>query len=145
MDASHKRVSGGYYHPLEKESKQCFYCGSEFESQYCWQKYCCYDCRKNAWGQKYRDPEYLAQRKANNTWLALRFHIFHRDNFTCQYCGRSPVSDGVILEVDHIDRNAGSKEENLKTACRECNQGKRGDWCLGQFQVIRAWAAMKKE
>lgn len=31
---------------------------------------------------------------------ALRFEVFKRDSFTCQYCGRSAPE--VVLEVDHI-------------------------------------------
>ena len=30
----------------------------------------------------------------------IRFEVFKRDNFTCQYCGKS--APNVILEIDHI-------------------------------------------
>lgn len=56
----------------------------------------------------------------------LRFEVFQRDNFTCQYCGRT-VSDGAKLEVDHITPKSRGGEfvaENLLTACHECNRGK---------------------
>ncbi len=59
--------------------------------------------------------------------LNLRFKVLHRDNFTCQYCGRTP-KDGIKLEVDHIvpRKNAGETVfENLITACSECNEGKK--------------------
>jgi hypothetical protein len=55
----------------------------------------------------------------------VRFEIFKRDGFTCQYCNRKPPD--VTLEVDHIDPRAlgGSNEEiNLITACWDCNRGK---------------------
>lgn len=55
----------------------------------------------------------------------LRFEIFKRDGFTCQYCGRTPPN--VILEVDHITPvvNGGTNDEmNLITACFDCNRGK---------------------
>ncbi|MCL5099991.1 MAG: HNH endonuclease [Candidatus Marsarchaeota archaeon] len=55
----------------------------------------------------------------------IRFDVFRRDNFTCQYCGRKPPE--VELEVDHVIPRAlgGSNDiSNLKTACRECNRGK---------------------
>lgn len=56
---------------------------------------------------------------------ALRFAIFARDRFTCQYCGeRAP---DVILHVDHIYPVAagGTNEaDNLITACEACNLGK---------------------
>ena len=56
----------------------------------------------------------------------LRFLIFERDDFTCQYCGRKPPE--VILEIDHkIPRDQKGKDEepNLITSCRDCNRGKR--------------------
>lgn len=55
----------------------------------------------------------------------LRFQALQRDAFTCQYCGRK--APDVVLEVDHvIPRSSGGSDslENLRTACRECNQGK---------------------
>jgi len=59
----------------------------------------------------------------------LRFAIFRRDNFTCQYCGRS-VKSGIELTLDHIQPlSLGGNYEpsNLFTACQECNQGKADD------------------
>jgi hypothetical protein len=56
----------------------------------------------------------------------LRFEILNRDRFTCRYCGQS--APNVDLEVDHIHPVAlgGSNDrENLQTACRTCNSGKR--------------------
>ncbi|MEK0338211.1 MAG: HNH endonuclease, partial [Nitrosopumilus sp.] len=55
----------------------------------------------------------------------LRFEIFKRDEFTCQYCGRK--SPEVILEVDHIipkSKDGTDEKENLTTSCFECNRGK---------------------
>ena len=55
----------------------------------------------------------------------LRFEVFKRDSFTCQYCGRK-VPD-VILEVDHIfPKSKGGLDEivNLITSCFDCNRGK---------------------
>jgi hypothetical protein len=55
----------------------------------------------------------------------LRFEIFKRDGFVCQYCGRRPPD--VVLEVDHIHpRAAGGTNDicNLVTACADCNRGK---------------------
>ena len=56
---------------------------------------------------------------------SLRFEVFARDKFTCQYCGKMPPS--VVLELDHIHPvcKGGSDETiNLITACAECNNGK---------------------
>ena len=55
----------------------------------------------------------------------VRFEVFKRDLFTCQYCGATPP--GAVLEVDHIEPVAegGSDDEsNLVTACFACNRGK---------------------
>ena len=55
----------------------------------------------------------------------LRFEVFKRDSFTCQYCGRK--APDVVLEVDHIKPVAeGGKNTllNLVTSCMECNRGK---------------------
>ena len=55
----------------------------------------------------------------------LRFEVFKRDAFKCQYCGKS--SPDVVLEVDHINPVAnGGKNDiiNLVTACYDCNHGK---------------------
>jgi hypothetical protein len=55
----------------------------------------------------------------------VRFEVFKRDLFTCQYCGATPPD--VVLEVDHIEAVAnggGNEEGNLVTACFDCNRGK---------------------
>ena len=56
---------------------------------------------------------------------SLRFNVFKRDEFACQYCGATPP--GAVLEVDHIHPVAqGGKNviDNLITACFDCNRGK---------------------
>jgi hypothetical protein len=58
----------------------------------------------------------------------LRFEVFKRDSFTCQYCGRK--APDVVLEMDHINpiRNGGETILlNLITSCFDCNRGKRGN------------------
>ena len=55
----------------------------------------------------------------------LRFEVFKRDKFTCQYCGKRPPD--VVLEIDHIVPKAKGGEDNsgnLTTACFDCNRGK---------------------
>lgn len=55
----------------------------------------------------------------------MRFEVFKRDKFTCQYCGRK--APDVVLEVDHIKpvSEGGANEMiNLVTACFDCNRGK---------------------
>lgn len=55
----------------------------------------------------------------------LRFEVFKRDSFTCQYCGQK--APDVVLEVDHIEPLSEGGETdilNLITACKSCNRGK---------------------
>lgn len=55
----------------------------------------------------------------------LRFEVFKRDKFTCQYCGKT--APDVILHVDHIQpQSKGGTDDmvNLITSCQDCNLGK---------------------
>ncbi len=55
----------------------------------------------------------------------VRFEVFKRDSFQCQYCGKSAPE--VILHVDHIKPVFTGGENdimNLVTSCVECNLGK---------------------
>ncbi len=57
----------------------------------------------------------------------LRLQVLERDNFTCQFCGRTPKKDGVSLEVDHIipvSKGGRTELSNLQTLCYDCNRGK---------------------
>lgn len=65
----------------------------------------------------------MAKRKAIGK--KLRFEVFKRDGFKCQYCGKS--APDVILHVDHVDpvANGGDADIlNLITSCAACNLGK---------------------
>jgi 5-methylcytosine-specific restriction endonuclease McrA len=79
---------------------------------------------------KYR---HRAKRKKNQRRLKLRFEVFQRDNFTCQYCGRKAPE--VILHPDHkYPESKGGQWtlENLITSCLECKIGKQ-DMILTEF------------
>ena len=55
----------------------------------------------------------------------IRFEVFKRDSFSCQYCGNK--APDVLLEVDHIQPVAqGGTNDllNLITSCFDCNRGK---------------------
>lgn len=55
----------------------------------------------------------------------LRFEVFKRDSFRCQYCGVS--APDVLLQVDHIKpvKEGGTSDiTNLITSCVDCNLGK---------------------
>lgn len=61
----------------------------------------------------------------------LRFAVFRRDEFTCQYCGQKPPE--VILVTDHVvphSKGGTDDEPNLITSCEACNSGK-SDSMLG--------------
>ena len=67
----------------------------------------------------------MAKTKRKSISPKLRFEVFKRDNFTCQYCSAKPPK--VPLEVDHIVPVASGGEnarENLITSCFVCNRGK---------------------
>lgn len=65
------------------------------------------------------------KRKRKALSRRIRFEVFKRDSFTCQYCGRRPPE--AVLEADHIIPVAeGGSDDllNLVTACWDCNAGK---------------------
>lgn len=67
---------------------------------------------------------------------SIRFEVFKRDSFTCQYCGQK--SPDVVLEIDHITPVADGGDNdilNLVTACKACNAGK-SDKSLTQTAAI---------
>lgn len=70
-----------------------------------------------------------------STGKRLRFEVFKRDHFTCQYCGAQPPA--IVLVADHITPVAEGGETsltNLITACEPCNQGK-ADKSLGHRAI----------
>lgn len=55
----------------------------------------------------------------------VRFEVFKRDKFICQYCGKHPPD--ITLEIDHIipkSKKGTDSLENLITSCFDCNRGK---------------------
>jgi hypothetical protein len=55
----------------------------------------------------------------------IRFEVFKRDSFKCQYCGKGAPE--VILHVDHlhpVSKGGDADVLNLITACADCNAGK---------------------
>ena len=56
----------------------------------------------------------------------IRFEVFKRDRFTCQYCGQK--APDVLLHVDHINPVSNGGENNIfnyVTSCFDCNMGKK--------------------
>lgn len=66
--------------------------------------------------------------KRKSTGKRLRFEVFKRDGFCCQYCGAKPTELAPLV-IDHITPvcEGGTNDlENLISACEPCNQGKAG-------------------
>lgn len=74
----------------------------------------------------------------------MRFEVFKRDGFACQYCGaRAP---DVTLECDHlfpVVHGGKSGADNLITACVDCNRGK-GARPLAEMHEIVAMNKRKR-
>tara|TARA_R110000868_G_scaffold109397_2_gene297563 strand:- start:1014 stop:1787 length:774 start_codon:yes stop_codon:yes gene_type:complete len=57
-----------------------------------------------------------------------RFEVFKRDQFTCQFCGKS--APDCILEIDHlkpVSKGGDNSLLNLLASCYDCNRGKSGN------------------
>ena len=76
---------------------------------------------------------------------SVRFEVFKRDSFTCQYCGEK--APDVVLEIDHITPVADGGDNdilNLVTACRACNSGK-ADRALSDSAVVEKARAQAED
>ena len=65
------------------------------------------------------------KKERDNISSKLRFDVFRRDKYVCQYCGA--CGPGVELEVDHVipvSKGGTDNIDNLKTSCFNCNRGK---------------------
>lgn len=87
----------------------------------------------------------MAENKRKTISKKTRFEVFKRDNFTCQYCGRT--APAVVLEIDHINpvKNGGDNNiMNLITSCFDCNRGK-GKRTLTENEEIKLQVEQLKE
>jgi hypothetical protein len=76
---------------------------------------------------------------------SVRFEVFKRDSFACQYCGRKAPE--VVLHVDHIHPVAeGGTDDvlNLITSCIDCNLGK-GARLLDDSSVVEKQRAQLEQ
>lgn len=83
----------------------------------------------------------MAKRKSLSK--KVRFEVFKRDSFVCQYCGRSAPE--TVLHVDHIQpvSKEGSDDIlNLITSCRECNTGKSNTLLSDDTAIARQKAQL---
>ena len=85
----------------------------------------------------------------------IRYKVFHRDKFTCQYCGRTPPE--VTLEIGYKTPQSEDGEvvsSNLITVCHDCNNNenkrlpkiisKTDDLDLDYLEAEQRLAEMKK-
>jgi 5-methylcytosine-specific restriction endonuclease McrA len=99
--------------------KTCKYCGDPFYARKAGEEqvFCCEQCQKDFYKEEIR------KKRMNDP--KDRFVILKRDKFRCSYCGKSSITDElVVLHVDHVfpDSLGGeSKAYNLITACGQCN------------------------
>lgn len=115
--------SNRYFQDKAQITKRCPYCGNEYITYKTNKKYCSEQCRHDA------RLEIMKRYKEKNVplYLRVRFQVFERDKFKCQYCGRG-INDGVKLQIDHViprKQNGQNNISNYITACEDCNLGKR--------------------
>lgn len=87
----------------------------------------------------------MAATKRKGLSKKVRFEVFKRDGFKCQYCGA--CAPETILEVDHIEPvSKGGKNDlmNLITSCKACNAGK-SDTQLSDDAAVQKQRAMLDE
>lgn len=77
------------------------------------------------WGKKQPHLKIVAatKRPYSKAWKKIKTAIFHRDDFTCVYCGATPSQ----IECDHmipISRGGDNSQSNLVTSCPTCNRKK---------------------
>jgi len=71
--------------------------------------------------------------KTNNKVKFTRLNVYHRDDFTCQYCdSKYPVNN---LTFDHVipqSKGGSTSWENIVTCCKQCNT-RKGDMSVKEF------------
>ena len=76
--------------------------------------------------------------------MKTRYRILHRDNSTCQRCGRTP-GNGVKLTIDRkvpVEWGGSNDDSNLWTLCRECNDGKKAYFKEFDAETMRKTAGL---
>lgn len=84
-------------------------------------------------------------RKRKTISKKIRFEVFKRDKFTCQYCGKQ--APDAILVIDHIHPVSKGGEDvmlNYTTSCDVCNSGKGARTLDDQSVVAKQRAEVSK-
>lgn len=119
---------------LKNYLKKCSLCGKFFNTRRSQAKYCSLECRVR--GHRKKVQQYYLLK---HSWNILRFQVFERDGFKCQYCGRRPWKYNVVLVVDHMKPKIKDGQDvltNLITSCEECN-GSKGPRDLLDERLLR--------
>lgn len=124
------------YRPLmeKKVVVKCKSCKKKFTRRRINHKYCCKICR-----EKGIFSDSIDSNSGKYKFYKMRFKVMRRDNFTCQYCGKNFIDDGIKINIDHIrpkKHDGKLSMNNLIVACEECNKGKR-DILLEKHQEIK--------
>lgn len=115
-------------HPSPKKllQKECPICSATFTTRNAQRIYCSSKCSGRATRQRQRKGGTRIKNVFDRI-ATIRWRIFNRDDFRCQYCGKTAIEDHVKLHLDHIKPRAdgGTDDiDNLVTACEKCNIGK---------------------
>lgn len=74
----------------------------------------------------------MTERLSGRAWQRIREQVIQRDGCVCYLCNK--ITRPSMIEVDHvIPLSAGGSNDldNLRTACRRCNQAKRAGKAKG--------------
>jgi len=72
----------------------------------------------------------------------VRFAILQSQHLRCRYCGRRGNAPGVVLHVVPHAAGGATREDNLRTACEECNSAGHSAVGEGGAQIARADASV---
>ena len=100
----------------------------------------CASCDKYAYNRPRSESgrPVKSTRSRPNIKPSLRMRVLAAHDHRCVYCGRSPATDDIVLDIDHLVPVALAKkydlydeviesEHNLVPACAQCNRGKQDD------------------
>lgn len=75
----------------------------------------------------------VVRKSQRNIEQTISWKVFHRDSYTCRYCGAT--GNDAPMTVDHIvlwEDMGASIEDNLNCACRKCNK-ERGNMMYDEW------------
>ena len=135
----------------KKTSNTISYCEEGFCSRYCRDKFytkcgICIKCNKEYRYNTSKDIknndtmcEKCRKKERRSSTEKYNFMVFKRDGFKCMYCGKSPIDNGVKLQMDHIiPLNKGGENilDNFITSCLECNHSKTDNFIYEEYEEL---------